>query len=208
MLSLPKIGGRKPGAPLDRRVGMGEEGRVGDRHAEHLEERVLVGDVAGLLVVGHLLGGDLPERRLVGVLADRAGRIDRLVHLGAGALDPAALGCGEQRIVLEARAQLARDAVAQVAAEHDAIGVQHLAGRLDQGDVAERLDAVGALVVTHRIGKQAALAAQDLDLALGHDDIVGLEADLPREHQHRAFADVQRLPRRHMREQHHGQCWQ
>ena len=184
---------------------MGEIGHVGDRHPEHLEERVLVGDVAGLLIVVHLLGGDLPERRLVGILADRAGRVDDLVHLGARAVDPPAAGRGEQGIVLEARPQLARDAVAQIAAEHDAIGVQHLAAGLDQGDVAERLDLVGALVVAHRIREQAALAAQDLDVALGHDDVVGLEADLSRKHQHRALADVQRLARRSIGQQRHGQ---
>ena len=62
---------------LDRRIRVRQIGRVGDRHAIELEERVAVGDLLRLLVMDDALRVDLPERRRVGVVGTQAGRANR-----------------------------------------------------------------------------------------------------------------------------------
>ncbi len=74
------------------------------------------------------------------------------------------------------------------------------------GGGAERIELADGRAVVVKIGEQAALAAEDLDIALGHDDILlGLEADLSRKDEHRPLADVERLPGRGVGEQQHHQ---
>src|SRR3546814_2534043 len=62
-------GGEKAAAPVDRRVGMLEVGRVEDGDAEELHPGIVIDDVMGLLVVDDLVGLELPQRRAGRVVA-------------------------------------------------------------------------------------------------------------------------------------------
>ena len=189
-------GREEAGLALHARVRMGEIGGVEDRHAVELEKGVLVGDLLLHLVMGHPGGGDLPERRAVGVLvlAKGAGRIDRLVHLGARPVDPPGGGRGQARIHVQPGAQAFEKAVLQIAADLEQIGIEGFAAGLQERDIADRLDPVGRLVVAHLVGEQTAIAAGDLDVADRDDGLAGfVDLDLVRQQQHRPLVVLRLL---------------
>ena len=176
---------------------MGEVRRIEDRHARQLEKGIAIRDVVGLLIVRHLARRDLPQRRRIGVRAKRAGRIHGALEFRAHAPDPATARSGDQRIVGQPRAQLLGDAGPQVARQHDAIGEQRIAARVDQGHVALRLHPVGVLVITEHVRQQTPLAARHFDIAGGGDHVrLGVVRDLVGEQQHRACAQIDGAQRR------------
>ena len=96
---VAEAGRQKARAAFDGRIGMGEVRQIGDRHAVQFEKGMPIGDILFLLVVDHPARGQAPERRRVGIRAERAGREYGAVEIGAYATGAPSSGGGEQRIV-------------------------------------------------------------------------------------------------------------
>src|SRR6185312_392139 len=138
----------KAALALHRRVGMREIGGVEDRDAVDLHHRVAVLDDLLLLVADDLLGLDLPHRRARRILAaGLAGRVNAAADLDAIPLDAPRGVAGQPRAVGQQHAQIADEAIAQIVVQLDEIGEDHVAGGLEQTDMARGGDRVGALVV-------------------------------------------------------------
>ncbi len=179
-----EAGQEEAGLALDPRVGVREIWRVGDGNAEQLEPCVAVDQEPRLLVVDHLLRLDLPQRRPVRFVFAYAARAEHdLAHDRSVAVHAHGVGCSQARAVGEQHAQAGHRALAQVAAEFDAIGEDHFPRGLQQRDVAGGADHVRLQVVAQFLGEQDALAPRHLDVAArGHgvrlvvvDHLVGLE---------------------------------
>ena len=149
-----------------RRVGVAEIRQPGDRHAEHIEGRVLVVDHPLDLVVDHPPGADAPQRyRVVG--ANLARTVDRLgKHVEAG-LDAARLGRRELDVLAHHGARAAHQPVAQIGVQIGEIGEHGRPRGVAQHDGAGRGDPPGGAVVDDPVGGQGALAVIDLDIAAG-----------------------------------------
>ena len=185
------------GAALDRRIRVGEVGRVEDRDAGQLEEGVVIDDVLGGLVVNDASRRDLPERRRGRVRAKRAWREHRPVEYRAIASGPSAALRRDQRVVDQPRAQLCGDALPKVAAQGDAVGEQRVAGGLEQGHVAFGLHYVGVAVVAQRVREQAPLAAGDLHVAGCRDHVfLDVVVDPVGDQQHLPLAQIEGATRR------------
>lgn len=166
---------------------------IGDGHPEHLEPGVVVLDVLRRLVVHHPQRLDLPKQRPVGVvLARAAGRIEGMVQAGLVAAGARAADRRHARVVRQKHADVACQTLLEVAGKLDVVGEQHLAGGLQQADVARRGHDVEAEIVVHRVGLQDAAFLADLHMAARGDEVEFAVVDhLVGEQQHR-------LVRRHL----------
>ncbi len=169
--------------PLHRRVGVLEVRQVHDRHAQHLELRVLVGDGCGALVVDDARGADAPQRRHARVVLARR-ELAALVF-GDVAFAPVGTVGGNARVVLRDDAQRLDEGVAEIVERLEPVGPGDAAvGVLELG-IALGDQLVDVLVVDHLIGGEDVVVVIDLDVALGDhpvalgvvEQLIGLQVE-------------------------------
>ncbi len=156
---------------LHRRIGVLEIGHAEDRDAEQLELRILIGDRRCGLVVNDARGADAPQRRHVALrLTGREPTVLELRDVAVAANGPF---CGDPRVVPGRHAQRLHEAVAEVVRQRNALAARDEAIRLLQGNVTNRAQRVGPLVVDDLVRQQNVVVEVDLDIAAG-DDAVAL----------------------------------
>ena len=180
---------QEAGLALHGRIGRGEVRHIGDWLAEELQARILEIDHLLAGVVDHPRRLDLPQRRLFGiVLASLAGGVHAAVHHGEGAARPIGAGGRHARLVGRVETQRIDEAVPEIVAEIECIGVGNPAVRLGDTYVAFRLHALGGLVVGHLVGLDGGAVLIDLHIADSGDALVVVVVmNLDRLQQHRRF---------------------
>ncbi len=160
---------------------------VGDRLAEELEIGVLEPNGTGASVLNDSLGLDVPQRAMFRLgVARRAGGVDSLVEDEFLAIASFAGFRRQARQIRRFDPEGLDEAVAEVVGDVHSVGINDVAARLDELDVAGREDAAGFLVVIDLPGHHLVAAVFDLHIAAyGHlfrvaivDELIGGQQQL------------------------------
>ena len=169
------VGHQESAAPVDGRVRMAREGRIGHRDSEEFQDHVAVGHVACFLVVDDLARLELPQRRAVRIVrTEIAGTVDGPFHAREPALRAHAPGGGKAGAVGEQHADAPDDSLAQVPGDLDAVREHHLARGVGDDDVACRRDAVLVEAVDQPVGPQHVPVVHERHRTLGRRDAAAL----------------------------------
>ena len=162
-------------APLHRRIGVREPRHIENRDAEELERRILIGDRAGLLVVGDAGGADAPERRAAAVGPARCEAA--LLELGDVAFATYGAARRDAGVVTCRHAQRLDESLAEVIRRGELVRAHDVAVRLLELRIALCGERLRTLVVDDAIGCQNVVVEHDLDVADRDDAIVGRVVD-------------------------------
>ena len=158
------------GLALHGRVSHLKPGHVDDRHAQQVEDGVLVGEGGLIALMGDLAGAYPPGGRPARIfLADLTRREPSLFEHRDVAGLARRRGGDDARVVLGDELQRFDEAVAEIVGEGHLIGGDDRAVGVLDADIALGGERVRAAIVDHLIGEQRVVAVVELDIALGGD---------------------------------------
>ncbi len=160
--------------PLHRIVRHRQERDIGDRMAEKLQTCFFQPHRMGLAVLNDALGLYLPQRRLFRALgAGQTRGVDTVVEDHQVAFKALGAFPGNTGIVRGLDAQCVDEALTEVVGHVHLVGIDLVAARLDQLDVAMGDHATGLLVIFHLLGHHTVARIFHANHAL-RDDALGI----------------------------------
>ena len=176
--AVVQLGDQKAGLPLFRGVRPRQERKIGDRHSQQLESRVLVIDDLLNLVANDPLGVELPHARLGRiVLAGFAGGVGALVEHRRLAAGPLAARRAEMGVVGRVGLQALDKSVLEIVSEIKHLGMDHRSIRFDQRRVPLRENTPGLAIIDHMVRAQETAIVINPHVAIGRDRVLVLVVD-------------------------------
>lgn len=124
--------------------------------AEELQAGLFQPHRMGLAVLNDALSLDLPQRRLFGAFgAGQAGGVNAVIEDHRVAVETLSAFTRDTGIIRGLNAQGIHEALAEIVGDVHFVGIDLVAARLDQFDVAMGNHATGLLVVFHLLGHHA-----------------------------------------------------
>ena len=153
--------------PLNRRVGVLEVGQIENGLTVDFEKCILIGDRCRVFVVNDARSTQAPQRRR-STIAFASGEFAVLEFGDVAVAACRALGCNA-RLVLGHDTERLHEAIAEVVGQRVAVGMDDVALRLLERDVALGRQRARALIVDDFVGRQDVFVVVNLDVAACRD---------------------------------------